>query len=62
MTEGKYGYKLDVLRDMLEHENKDGYGACLTHWASNAGPINLDDKALKCLIRHYARRNSEVRE
>ena len=61
MTKGEYGYKIDVLKAMLEAETDPktgGYGAHLSHWAGGK-EINLDASAIRALIRHYKRRNGE---
>ena len=49
MAEGKNGYKIDVLRKMLEAE--DGYGARLH--MDGLPILTIDAEALRALIDHY---------
>lgn len=53
-------YKIEQLEKMLAAEKaqpeNEKYGAYLTHWAGTSKPINLDEKAIKCLINHYKKR------
>jgi len=65
---GSYSYKIKQLQAMLDVETgkhpqtgvkieESGYGANLSHWfGAGIAPINLDADALRCLIRHYKRR------
>ena len=57
MTKGKYGYKIDVLRKMLEaEENPDGgYGARLH--MGDLPPLTIDADAIRALIDHYDLKN-----
>ena len=50
-----YGYKIGVLRNMLECEKDErtgGYGAHITHWSSNRS-INIGADAIEALIKFY---------
>lgn len=66
MTCGEYGYKIDQLERMLKSEtNPDpaigGFGAQLRLPVDpSIKGILLDADALRCLIKHYKRRNKEV--
>ena len=64
MTAGKYGYKIDQLRNMLRIEQSPdaeirGYGAHLSHWHEDTAPVNIDAGALEALIDYYERKNME---
>lgn len=55
-------YRIKQLESMLEYESKqpdsEKYGAHLTHWSGHGNPINLDEGALKALIRYYKRKQN----
>ena len=57
-------YKLKQLKIMLRYEQQQPeeqkYGAHLDHWSGKAKPINLDEKAIKTLIRHYTLRGGRA--
>lgn len=52
-------YKVKQLQEMLKYEKaqpeSEKYGAHLTHWSGNGNPINLDEGALKILIKYYSK-------
>lgn len=53
-------YKIDQLKKMLAADRRqpenEKYGATLTHWSKEAKPINIDEEAIECLIKHYKSR------
>lgn len=57
-------YKVEQIERMLKAEKEQPecakYGAVLNHWDPGVKPINLDEKALKCLLNHFKRRSNPV--
>lgn len=54
-----YEYKIEQIREMVKYEeaqaDAEKYGAHLSHWSGHGKPINIDEGALKALIRYYRR-------
>lgn len=54
----KDSYKVQQLKAMLKAEQaqpeEEKYGANLSHWSGAAKPINIDEGAIKLLIRYYS--------
>lgn len=50
-------YKIAQLEKMLQFEEqqdeKNQFGAHLTHWSGHGKPINIDAGALRVLIEYY---------
>ena len=57
-------YKIRQLKLMLEFEenqiDSEKYGAHLSHWGGSAKSINLDEGALRALIKYYRGKNIET--
>ena len=52
-------YKIEQLNKMLMAEQgqkeTEKYGAHLTHWAGTSKPVNIDEGAIKLLIKYYSK-------
>ena len=61
--DNNFDYKIQQLTLMLSFEKKQNesqkYGAHLTHWGGSAKPINIDEGALKALIKYYESKSKE---